>query len=68
MDLMKFKGADNAVKMTIRLSVGYCIILTIAFVTCIVYLTVKLENAYSQALVIDKNGEVYEASGMRPPT
>ena len=64
MDLMKFKGADNAVKMTIRLSVGYCIILTIAFATCIVYLTVKLEKAYSQALVIDKNGEVYEASGM----
>lgn len=29
MNLMKFKGADNAVKLTIRLSAGYCIILTI---------------------------------------
>ena len=31
MDLMKFKGVDNAVKMTIRLSIGYCVVLTIAF-------------------------------------
>ena len=64
MDLMKFKGVDNAVKMTIRLSIGYCVILTIAFITCIIYQTIKLEEAYSQALVIDKNGEVYKASGM----
>ena len=64
MDLMKFKGVDNAVKITIRLSIGYCIILTIAFITCIIYQTTKLEKAYNQALVIDKNGEVYEASGM----
>lgn len=64
MDLMKFKGVDNAVKMTIRLSIGYCVVLTIAFITCIIYQTMKLEKAYSQALVIDKNGEVYEASGM----
>lgn len=64
MDLMKFKGVDNAVRMTMRLSIGYCIILTIAFITCIIYQTIKLEKAYSQALVIDKNGEVYEASGM----
>ncbi len=64
MDLMKFKGVDNAVKMTIRLSIGYCIILTIAFVTCIIYQTIQLNEAYSQALVIDKNGEVYTSSGM----
>lgn len=64
MDLMKFKGVDNAVKMTIRLSIGYCVILTIAFITSIIYQTIKLEKAYSQALVIDKNGEVYKASGM----
>jgi len=64
MDLMKFKGVDNAVKMTIRLSIGYCVVLTIAFITCIIYQTMTLEKAYSQALVIDKNGEVYEASGM----
>ena len=64
MDLMKFNGVDNAVKMTIRLSIGYCVILTIAFITCIIYQTIKLEKAYSQALVIDKNGEVYKASGM----
>ena len=37
MDLMKFKGVDNAVKMTIRLSIGYCVVLTIAFITCIIY-------------------------------
>ena len=52
MDLMKFKGVDNAVKMTIRLSIGYCVVLTIAFITCIIYQTMKLEKAYSQALVL----------------
>ena len=56
MDLMKFKGVDNAVKMTIRLSIGYCVVLTIAFFTCIFYQSMKLQKAYSQALVIDKNG------------
>lgn len=44
MDLMKFKGVDNAVKMTIRLSIGYCVVLTIAFITCIIYQTMKLEK------------------------
>lgn len=44
MDLMKFKGVDNAVKMTIRLSIGYCVVLTIAFITCIIYQTMKLES------------------------
>ena len=45
MDLMKFKGVDNAVKMTIRLSIGYCVVLTIAFITCIIYQTMKLEKS-----------------------
>ena len=59
---MKFKGADNAVKLTILLSAGYCIILTIALVSCTVYLSTKIEKAFSQALVIDKQGEVYKTS------
>lgn len=62
MNLMKFKGADDAVKLTIRLSAGYCIILTIAFVSCILYLVTKIDKAYSQAIVIDKQGGVYESS------
>ena len=64
MDLTKFKGADDAVKLTVRLSIGYCFLLTAAFVSCLIYLTVKIEKAYSQALVIDKNGEVYETSSL----
>lgn len=64
MDLTKFKGADDTVRLTIRLSIGYCILLTAAFVSCIIYLTVKIEKAYSHALVIDKNGEVYETSSL----
>ena len=47
MDLMKFKGVDNAVKMTIRLSISYCAVLTIAFITCIIYQTMKLEKGHS---------------------
>ena len=60
MNLMKFKGADDAVKLTIRLSAGYCIILTIAFACSIIFLINKIEKAYGQALVIDRQGEVYE--------
>ncbi len=62
MNLIKFKGVDNVVKLTIRLSIGYCIILTAAFVSCIIYLTTKIEKAYSQTIVIDKGGEVYDTS------
>ena len=64
MNLMKFKGADDAVKLTIRLSAGYCIILTIAFACSIIFLINKIEKAYGQALVIDRQGEVYEASSL----
>ena len=46
MNLMKFKGADDAVKLTIRLSAGYCIILTIAFASSIIFLINKIEKAY----------------------
>ena len=52
---MKFKGADDAVKLTIRLSAGYCIILTIAFACSIIFLINKIEKAYGQALVIEKS-------------
>ena len=51
MDLMKFKGVDNAVKMTIRLSIGYCVVLTIAFITCIIYQTMKLMGKYMRQVV-----------------
>ena len=44
---MKFKGADDAVKLTIRLSAGYCIILTIAFASSIIFLINKIEKAYT---------------------
>lgn len=64
MNLMKFKGVDNAVRLTIRLSAGYCILLTIAFVCCVIYLSTKIEKAYSQALVIDRHGEVYKTSSL----
>ena len=55
MDLMKFKGVDNAVKMTIRLSIGYCVVLTIAFITCIIY-QIWAGKSLQHEIVIDKNG------------
>lgn len=63
MNLMKFKGADDAVKLTIRLSAGYCIILTIALPAVSSSLSTN-RKAYGQALVIDRQGEVYEASSL----
>ena len=62
MNLMKFKGADDAVKLTIRLSAGYCIILTIAFASSIIFLINKIEKAYGQALVIDREKSMRQAA------
>lgn len=58
MNLTQFKSADDAVRLTIRLSVGYCVLLTLAFVSCLIYLSVQIEKAQAQALVIDRKGEV----------
>ena len=54
MNLTQFKSADDAVRLTIRLSVGYCVLLTLAFVSCLIYLSVQIEKAQAQALVIDR--------------
>ncbi len=64
MNLIQFKSADDAVRLTIRLSVGYCVLLTLAFVSCLIYLCVQIEKTQSQALVIDRQGEVYTASNV----
>ena len=64
MNLTQFKSADDAVRLTIRLSVGYCVLLTLAFVSCLIYLSVQIEKAQAQALVIDRKGEVYTASAV----
>ena len=50
MNLMKFKGADDAVKLTIRLSAGYCIILTIAFASSIIFLINKNRKKHTARL------------------
>ncbi|MDE8697684.1 hypothetical protein PZH42_26770, partial [Bacteroides cellulosilyticus] len=39
-------------------------ILTIAFASSIIFLINKIEKAYGQALVINRQGEVYEASSL----
>ena len=64
MNLTQFKSADDAVRLTIRLSVGYCVLLTLAFVSCLIYLSVQIEKAQALALVIDRKGEVYTASAV----
>lgn len=44
MNLTQFKSADDAVRLTIRLSIGYCVLLTLAFVSCLIYLSVQIEK------------------------
>ncbi len=56
MNLMKFKGADDAVKLTIRLSAGYCIILTIAFASSIIFLINKIEKKKHTARLSSSTG------------
>lgn len=63
---MKFKGADNAVKLTIRLSAGYCIILTIAFVSCTVYLSTKIEKRTAKPLLSTSKVKYIRQAACRP--
>lgn len=66
MNLMKFKGADDAVKLTIRLSVGYCVILTIAFLSNTVYLSTKIEKRTAKSLLSTSTGKYMRQATYRP--
>jgi hypothetical protein len=62
MDLTNFKGIDKVVKLTITLAFIICGIMAIAFVSCFLYLSNKIDAAYTKALVIDTSGGVYEVT------
>lgn len=64
MDLTKFKTVDQTVKLTICLSVGFSCILTIAYIVCFFYLTDKIDTAYTKALVLDRQGQVYQTASL----
>lgn len=64
MDLTKFKTVDQSVKLTIYLSLGFSCILTIAYMVCFFYLTNKIDTAYTKALVLDRQGQVYETASV----
>ncbi|MDR1368807.1 MAG: hypothetical protein LBJ72_01585 [Dysgonamonadaceae bacterium] len=62
MDLTNFKSIDKIVRLTIMLSLLFCVIIAVAFVSCFFYLSNKIDAAYTKALVIDTKGSVYEAT------
>lgn len=64
MDLTKFKTVDQTVRLTIFLSAGFSGIITIAYIICFFYLTNKIDAAYTKALVLDRQGQVYETASL----
>ena len=62
MNLTTFKKIDSVIKITNITALVYCIILTVAFLTAFLYLSNKIDEAYTKALVIDTKGAVYETT------
>lgn len=62
MDLTNFKVIDKTMKATTILSLLFGGIMAIAFICCFIYLSNKIDKAYSHALVIDTSGKVYETT------
>lgn len=64
MDLTKFKTVDEAFKTTVIVAAISCGIMAVAFIICFFYLSNKVEEAYSKALVLDTTGQIYDASAI----
>lgn len=64
MNLTVFKNLDKSLKMTMLLSITFTIILAVTFTIAFVYLTKKVDAAYTKALVLDTSGNVYNATSV----
>ncbi len=62
MKLTQFKTVDQAFRTTVISCICCSLISGIGFVTCIIYIYQKAENAYNHVLVIDTAGKTYETS------
>lgn len=70
MDLTKFKTVDQAFKANIIVAASCCLIMGISFTICFFYLSNKINEVLTKALVLDTSGQVYnvtsvDASAMR---
>lgn len=64
MNLMKFKTVDQAFKMTVLVAVLCCLIMGTAFAVASIYLSNKIDNVLTKALVFDTSGQVYDATAI----
>lgn len=64
MDLTNFKTVDNAFRNTVLVAVSCCLIMGAAFVISFLYLSNKIDAAYTKALVLDTSGQVYDVAAI----
>lgn len=64
MDLTRFKTVDDAFKTTAIVAGVCCLVMGIAFVASFFYLSSKIDEAYTKALVLDTSGKVYDVTGI----
>lgn len=65
MNLSNFKKIDSIIRQTSLLALFFCVILAISYTISFIYLSNKIEELYTKALVIDTKGNVYEATSVR---
>lgn len=70
MNLMTFKSIDRTQKTTTILAISICLIVTVSFSVCFIYMANKVTKASQEALVLDTKGQAYNvipiaASDMR---
>lgn len=64
MDLLTFTKGDQAVKLTTRLALVYCVVITIAFIASFFIQTKEISKITEKMLVIDTRGQVYNANSI----
>lgn len=62
MDLTNFKKTDKVITATMLLSITFNVIMAAAFCLAFLYMTDKIDKAYTKELVIDTSGKAYEAT------
>jgi hypothetical protein len=64
MNLKSLEKIDTAIKRTSMLAIVFCIILATAFVISFLYLSSKIDEIATKALVIDTRGNTYETTAV----
>jgi hypothetical protein len=64
MDLMKFKTIDQTIRATMFVAVSCCVAISLSFGFAFWYLSNKIDEAYTKALVLDTGGRTYDVTSV----